>query len=530
MNSFLNMTGTRIRFPSGLTGIMAGIVLSAGLLHAAPAVLYRKPGRPAAEKEKKIPLNAVRTGVVRVVVSPARTDSVHPWNRRPGEPYVTTGLALGDGLILIQADDIRNSALIEVSRADSYKKERALPVLMDMETNLAVIRMEHPEFLKGLAPLQLAHDPVQGEEIIACRVDPLFRVYTETAKVLEYTISSDYGFTRLPAFLLSMRENYQPGDVLMKHGALAGFIAYQGQNGKFVAVPVSRIQVFRERALAAIEKSTPYRGFVVQGIELEDLVDPRLREYYGAGTMEGGAYVAAVLPGTPAGDVLRRGDVIWKLDGQNVDEKGLYRDPFLGLQKAELLFTRDVRGRYHLPGERIEVELVREKKPMKVIVDLHPYAGGSERIPWLLSEANPPYLIESGLVFLELSVPYLQTRFGKEWRTRALELTYLYDREKNYSARGQHDRVIVLSEVLPDPMNTGYQNFGGQVVTSVNGKKVEDLNELIRIMDGGREKQGTIVEVGLSDGRKIFLDPSLKAGNERIQKIYRLPQLSRLRR
>jgi len=472
----------------------------------------------------------IRRSVVRVSVSPVRTDPVRPWIRRPGEAYTVVGLALGDGLILIQADDIRNAVLVEVSRADSYAREKARPVLVDMETNLAILRMENPRFLSDLAPFEFGDDPVQGDEIIAARTDGLFRVYRETVKVIEYSITSDYGFTRLPIFVFSARESYQNGDILLKGGKLTGIVAFLGQQGKGVAVPVSRIEAFRDRALASIQKEAHYRGFVVQGVELEDLVDPQLRAYLGLdgkGLRAGGAFVGSVLPETPAASVLKSGDVLLALDGQAVDEKGLYRDPLLGLQRAELLLTRDVRGQYRNPGDRIKMTILRDRKQQDVELSLREYRGTAERIPWLLPDEQPPYLVETGLVFLELSVPYLQSRFGKDWRRRALELAYIYDTKKNYAAGDEKDRILILSEVLPDQANQGYQGFGGEIIESVNGQKVRDLKELIDRVNSARQTPNAVIEILFTDGSRVYLDPTAREDNERIRRTYRLPALYR---
>lgn len=518
------MSGSRSRsrlWPGAALGVLFFVCPS---LFAAPGGAPRAPVRDGSAADP------VRRSVVRVIVSPARTDPVRPWVRRPGEAYATTGLVVGNGLILVQADELRNSVLIEVSRADQYRKERARPLLIDMEANLALIRMDQARFLDGLKPLPMGNDPVQGDDITACRTDSIFRIYREVAHVIEYTIGSDYGFTRLPSFLLSVRESYQSGDVLMQGGRLVGLVAYQSQQGRYMAIPVSRIMAFRDRALAALKRPSSYRGFVVQGIELDDLVDPRLRSHYGVERYRGGAFVNSVLPGTPAGGVLRAGDILLKLAGQPVDEKGLYRDPLLGLQKAELLLTRSVDGRYRRMGDRIEAEIVRDRRLVRLRIPLHPYAGGAERIPWLLSDPAPPYLVESGLVFVELSVPFLQARFGKDWRVRATELAYLYDVKKHYRTTTERDRVVVLSEVLPDPANVGYEHMTNAVVSRVDGHSIQDVDELIRIMNQRRAVSGATVEVELADGKKVFLDPSAIAANERIRKTYRLRDLSRSRR
>ncbi|MBW7857500.1 MAG: hypothetical protein H3C43_04215 [Leptonema sp. (in: Bacteria)] len=471
----------------------------------------------------------IQNGIVRVTVSSVRTDALQPWVRRPTDAYTVTGLYLGHGLILVQADDIRNAALIEVSRANSYDRGRARFVLIDMEINLAILKIEDSDFLGDLKPLPIGQDPVQGDEINAVKPDSLFRIYNESVTVIEYTISSDYGFTKLPVFIFSGRESYQNGDILLKQGRLTGLVAYQRQQGKTVAIPISRISAFRDRALKSIQSNQTYTGFVVQGIELEELVDPQLRKYLGVDGLDKnhGALVGSVLPGTPSARILKAGDVLLRLDGQDIDKKGLYKDPLLGLQRAELLLTRDLNGRYRNAGETISAVVLRDRKQIDFELNLIDYQGTAERIPWLQPEKEPPYLVESGLVFLELTVPYLQSRFGKDWRHKAIELAYIYDTKKNFGIDDDRDKIIILSEVLPDPVNVGYQNLGALVLESVNGQKVKSLQDLIKKVTALRNQPSGFVEMSFTDGTKVFLDVLARAENERIRQTYHLPVLSR---
>lgn len=471
----------------------------------------------------------IQNGIVRVTVSSVRTDALKPWVRRPADAYTVTGLYLGDGLLLVQADDIRNAALIEVSRANSYDRERARCILLDMEINLAVLKIDDLTFLSELKPLPMGQDPVQGDEINAIKLDSLFRVFNELVTVIEYTISSDYGFTRLPVFIFSNRESYQNGDILLKQGQLTGVVAYQKQQGKTIAIPISRIAAFRDRALKSIQTNQTYPGFVVQGLELEELVDPQLRQHLGVDKVdkEHGAFVGSVLPGTPPARILRSGDVLLKLDGQNIDKKGLYKDPLLGLQRAELLLTRELSGRYRSPGEKISALVLRDQKTIEFELNLIDYQGTSERIPWLEPTKESPYLVESGLVFLELTVPYLQSRFGKDWRHKAIEFAYIYDTKKNFEIDDNRDKIIILSEVLPDPVNVGYQQLEALVLDTVNNKKVKNINELIKTITALRSQSTQFVEISFTDGTKVFLDLTARLENERIQNRYHLPVLSR---
>jgi hypothetical protein len=95
-------------------------------------------------------------------------------------------------------------------------------------------------------------------------------------------------------------------------------------------------------------------------------------------------------------------------------------------------------------------------------------------VPFGVFDQPPEYLILGGLVFQPLTFPYLQ-RWGAEWERRApFRLTYYTPDE----ATKEQPSIVVLSQVLPDPYNIGYQEQRYQVLEKVNGRQVNNLSDL----------------------------------------------------
>jgi hypothetical protein len=77
-------------------------------------------------------------------------------------------------------------------------------------------------------------------------------------------------------------------------------------------------------------------------------------------------------------------------------------------------------------------------------------------------------------VFQPLTDSYLQA-WGSDWKRRSPFRLYYYNNE---SPSEKRPALVLLSQVMPDPYNIGYQDQRGVVLDSVNGQSVHRLSEL----------------------------------------------------
>ena len=87
----------------------------------------------------------------------------------------------------------------------------------------------------------------------------------------------------------------------------------------------------------------------------------------------------------------------------------------------------------------------------------------------------PSYYVYAGLVFSPLTQPHLQ-EFGDDWFNAAPRK--LVDRALNDHPTSEGQEVVILSQVLADEVNAGYQGMHDLEVRAVNGKVVSSLREL----------------------------------------------------
>jgi hypothetical protein len=221
------------------------------------------------------------------------------------------------------------------------------------------------------------------------------------------------------------------------------------------------------------------------------------------------------VPDRPDGgeQVLKPQDVILQIDGFDIDIQGDYQDPEYGHLMLENLSTR---ARW--AGDEVKMKIWRDGKPLDITYRLPKYDYSTSLVPMATYDREPEYLMIGGLVFQPLSDSYLQS-WGSDWKRRApFRLTYY----RNESPDKNRPSLVLLSQVLPDPYNIGYQDQRCLVVDKVNGQRVNRLPELRAALD--KPVNGfQVIEFVRSDSlRKMVLsagDPEREA-TTRVLKRY----------
>lgn len=519
----MNSTGRFARLAGRRYVLIALAVISLAIgLATAPDSL-----RAERRAESITPLDlSIRKSVVLVRISPIYYNYAIPWVRQGGSSYTVVGLVLPGKRILVLANDIRNAALLEVTRYSSYERSLAKVELLDIEANLAMLSVADDSFFDDLLPLPVAsQDPAPGGTVSAVKIDSVFRVYREQLRVKEVNASADFGFTHLPVTVFRSSEPFQNGGVLLcEERHICGFIGYSDKEKRTESIPPSTFDAFRKRASGSGRE--PYKGFVSQGFVLDQLVDPVQREYYRLPKKLRGALVSRVVPGTSAYGVLQPEDVLLSIDGVSVDDLGFYEDPRFGRQHALLLGNRRPGSfKKRRPGDTVPVRVFRKGKERTVQMKLRAYSGRAERIPWLVS-GQPEYLVENGLLFLEMSVPLVRQLYGKAWQRSAIELAELYQRRRFYEQPGD-DRIVLLAGVLPDPVTRGYGELRGAPIVSLEGKPVRNLREMRETILKLKAKGQATARLQLSGGQPIYINIADRdVINARVNKRYQIPASS----
>jgi len=412
---------------------------------------------------------SLRAAVVTVRVTGQDWNWRAPWEKLAPWTRTVTGLVVPGRRILATSTAFGNPLLVEAQKLGSEARSVARVELVDHEGPLALIAVDDPSFWEGLEPLPLeTRAAAEGAvTILRWQRSGLLDAYPGTLRQVR---SGRHGLSQtslLTIDVASSAEGLGESEVVVSKGKVAGLVT--GRSGdayQALAAPV--LGQFLEEA-----KTGTWRSFARAGLAWQDLTNPALRQSLGLSAGETGIRITRVLSHGSAGSVLKPGDVLLELGGAKLDPTGYYEHPLYGRMLFPLLFTD---GRH--PGDTMPVKVLRDGQRLELSMTLKAMLPEQDRVPPYVYGRGPDYVIVGGLVFQEVTRPYLAS-WG-DWTRRAPpRLLVAIDREPEAEEAGAGPRrIVLLASVLPDTANLGYQELRDVIVEKVNGKPVSNLQDL----------------------------------------------------
>ena len=162
-------------------------------------------------------------------------------------------------------------------------------------------------------------------------------------------------------------------------------------------------------------------------------------------------------------------------------------------------------------GEKVLLTLLRDGKTVNSELTVRKF---NEQVEPYLYDKRPEYYIIGGLVFTKLSYSYL-TSWGRNDPPDRLV------RKLNTEKQSPDEDVVVLSLVLGDEVNIGYNRIIARELVSVNGKKIRNLRELVDTVEKCEDEYITFT---FADDLPVILNlKHLREANPRILARYRVP-------
>ena len=459
--------------------------------------------------------------VVRVRAAIQPYDQFRPWQKKAPYGLNGTGVVLPGGKILVTAALVANRTEVGLEKPGSAEKCGAEVEAIDYEANLALLRPERADFLKGFRGLALGPALRAGDTAEVWQLERNGELLRNQAEILTVGVgrypNDEAGFLQYGVRVSLPKRDDSYTLPLIRQGQLVGMVMmYDRDSQEGTAIPGPMIERFLDDAVDG-----KYDGFPTLGVSWTPLRDPNLREEVKA-PKSGGILVTRVNPRGTAGRAgLKDGDVILSVDGMKLDEDGNYRDPLYGLTAIGNL----VRVRPTV-GSRARFLISRNGKEMELTGTYDRRARDEVAIPTLAFDSQPRYLVAGGLVFQQLTGAYLQ-EWGDKWTERAPQrLVELFNFQQEKRA-DPDQKVVFLSQVLPASINLGYQQYSGLVLEKLNGKEIRNLAELAAVLD--ETKEGSLVFEFMDDPGKLVLDATeLKQRQEEIGKAYGISEARKL--
>lgn len=462
--------------------------------------------------------------IVRVNATLQKYNFLRPWEKGAPTPRRGLGPVLEGNRVLVTAELVVNSTYVELEHPSSGARVPAKIVALDYEANLAVLEPanSNSEVFKGLVPIEIDSSTKAGDVLNVWQIEDNGDGVSTDVDVLRVTVGRY--FIPGSVFLLYQVKGSLQARVnsftlpVVKNGKLVGMLlsySSKEQTASVLATPI--IEAF----LADLEDGD-YTGFPNLGINVTQTLDETLREFVGIDDKEGGVFIRSVAKDSSAEKAgLKKGDVILAVDGKAIDSRGNYSDEKYG----KLSFSHLVRGDAAV-GDKVTMDIIRDGEPEKVEVELIRKSPTDFLVDPYMFDRGPKYVIFGGLIFQELTLPYLES-WGDEWNTRApFKLVHAQANPEKWEKEGRK-KLVFLSNVLKTPSTLGYEGINSAIITKVNGKAIADIKELSQAL--AEVPKDGIHKIEFTDFPKVIYveDRASKFVNQQLQQ-YGIGQLQRL--
>ncbi|MDI1315045.1 PDZ domain-containing protein [Prosthecobacter sp.] len=511
-----------------LSQISLFLVLGAATLPAQTPDAPKKQRAVAVTEGPAVALQVVQNNSLVRVNATSQPFSLHlPWQKESPSSRRGLGVVLAGNRVLVTGQMVADSTYIELELPEKGQKIPAKVVAVDYEANLALLESvpsdRQKAFFAGLKPMAVDTSARIGDTVDILqtgRVGELIKSELKIGKVLtrRYNVEGS-GFLVYEANNIVRSEANSFTLPVVKNGKLVGLLlSYDSKNQVTTILPAPIIEHFLKDVADG-----SYGGFPSLGMELQSTLDEQYREYLGLKPDAPGVLISLVMKGGSAEKSgMKKGDILIAINGFAIDSRGDYKDPQFGALSSSHL----VRGRAYV-GDKVEIKVIRDGKEVTLTGELTRRKPDDYLVLPYLFDKGPRYVLMGGLLFQELSSPYLDA-FGEEQRGGAiLRLSHVASHPEKYEEDGRK-KLVFLSLVLPTPSAQGYEKLGGQVVNKVNGKAINDLNDLA---DAFKSAKDAVHVIELNDFPHIIYLDTFNAERDNMRLLegaYRIGSLKRL--
>jgi PDZ domain len=436
------------------------------------------------------------SSILHLTVTRAVPDPESPWALQNLDVTGHAGVVIGENRVLTQASLISRAVYIQAQKVDDVEKIPMVVVFADYEANLAILAPAEGHKLGNVKIMRVGQDVPVGSDVTMIAIEnerQLLRVSLRTTEV--GLRESVIGGISLPVYSLGGQARTAcRSDPIIRKGLLIGMCVGTTESQP-QSIAASVINHFLNDKLT----QAAYRGFISLGVSFVPIRSPWHRKMLGIKPGKGALRVAGVFDTSPYIACLKEDDVLTAVDAVSVDHRGFYQNPMWGaVPLRHYLATK-------YAGDSLSIHYIRDGKGQSCTRKLVRFSSQDTLVPGQTNAGGVPHLIFGGLVFRELSVDYLSV-FGRDWRQSSPQtLSFVYTYLNLPSLK--RDRKLVLSNVLGDEFNAGYQKLGNSILEAVNGQSVTSIDALsARLRLPGVQRGGVeYAQFDFLDGTQIVL-------------------------
>jgi S1-C subfamily serine protease len=462
------------------------------------------------------PNGPVQKSLVRITTTAVEPDYKAPWNAGAIGRGIGAGFIIDGSRIMTNAHVVSNSRYITVERDGDPNRYPATVQFVAHDCDLALIKVAEPNFFKNMLPLKFGGIP-ELESVVSAYGYPLggerMSVTTGIVSRIDFQLYTHSSVDSHLTIQISAQINPgNSGGPVMQNAKVVG-VAFQGYSGDVAQgvaymIPTPVIQRFLKDV-----SDGHYDKYVDLGLTYSKLLNPAQRHFLGLKDDDLGVLIPTVVAAGPCAKAVQSGDVMLA-----IDDHPIASDATVELEGDRVDMPEVVERKFK--GDKVKLDIWRNKQSVTANVQLDTV------LPYLIQghsyDVRPRFVVYGGLLFQPLNLELIEAYQPSDLRLRhffdffVLEQIYL-----------EHPEVVVLTNILPDPINTYLAPYRGSIVDEINGKKIRTLDDLANAL---AEPLDRFVINMIGDGPPLVLDPKqVEAARARIKQRYNVIQEQNLR-
>lgn len=440
-----------------------------------------------------------------------------PWKHRNLSQNWACGCAVGPYEVITTAESVANLAFARALRYGQNEFVGAELVLVDYRSNLCLVRLDRKALDKPLKPLKFIEEYPKGADLDFYWLSADSRLFNGRGDLDRATVErvrTSHG-DQLSYVISNTSQRSGKGELYCAGKSPIGIACWSNRDKEAGVIPAETINAFLDAF-----GSGDYKGFGEVGFAISELLDPTMRSYLKMpDSLGGGTYVADVYNLGTGSDVLKKGDVILRIDGYGLDPHGRFEHPtYEWLQFDQLITSKAV-------GERVVFDIWRDGKKNKIEANVTNFKSDDMLIPFHEFDTQPEYVVTAGFVLQKLSREYMR-EFGDNLAGEAPSHLYHYYRDFAFKPTDERQDIVILSYVLPAPINIGYTGLGQIVVSKFNGLKIRSVGDILKAQKLNLESKYDVIEFEMDSPTIIISREQLPAANAFVSRNYGIEKLS----
>jgi S1-C subfamily serine protease len=491
----------------------SALVTSLLIAAAIPAATTSAADKPAKNAVPAPPADAkadsVENSVVKVFSTVRYPDYYKPWTKDSPSEISGSGVVIEGKRILSNAHIVNYASQVQIQANQAGDKIAATVVAMDLGIDLAVLKLDDESFFDSHAPLARAKSlpeikdavmvygyPTGGSSLsitkgIVSRIE--FATYNYPVSGLRIQIDA----------AINPGNSGGPAAVGDKMIGLAFSHLVNAENIGYI-IPCEEIELFLKGVAEGHQEGKP-----AMFDEFQTLENPALRAF-----LKVDKDVHGLVVNKPAGQdsayPLKQWDVITKIGDAAVDDEGMIKLHSLRVRFTYMVQKTARHGKVPLTivraGRELPVELPVQSKFPLVLTSLE--------------GAYPSYFVYGPVVFSTATREFLMglTRGeNSSWTTLLISSgSPLVKRTMDRQAFEGERLVVVSSPFFPHKLSKGYSSAFAQVVKTINGIPIKNLEHLVEVLRDCRDEMITIEFDNRGGEALVFPRAEMVAATEEI--------------